>query len=533
MKLNLKFSSNEAGLEFLSQTRETDLSSVNAGLINLALKAPGLVSCETVGDPIEFYVLKDGDWSIEVVADPVTRIKAGEVMEPANVSIKMLSDFTSDMTTFKTRISNRYVPFVSNPYFADVAQQRTVEIILVDSGVNKAHVELSNATINDLYKVPAFADFDDTNGHGTALASLMVGKNLSVNPNAVVQIVKISDGTRKPTLAELGDAIDAIYDHHMLTPLVPKVVNMSWSIPSSLYISTKITRLITSGLMVVAAGGNTPMNIDDVTPAGLTGVFTVAASTEDDRELVALYGINKKIDMYAPGENVGIANFANTTDYKLGTGSSYSAAIVSGVASMLFGLSDSTPAAAGVIDTLQKDSTFNALILNDNVSVDENRLLHRPDTNSISATKTQFLGCIPVDFKDPMTFDLKILMPYLMFNSDALPILSIVRQDADTREMLDITIEPTGGLSILIKPGTTIPGVRQIKQLSFSVAAAIPGVTCETTTCYVFLATVDARSEDARDALTGLNAITEFAFLEDADDSGPEKVKDMNCNYGP
>lgn len=517
MKLNVTFESAAAATKFQTKTGELDLANVAIGLINLIAKDPTVTACEVTGDPIMFHVLFNGAWTEELVADPFTRIKAGEVMEPAAAPIKMLSVDPS-FTLAQNRIANRYQPLVSNPYYADFTSQREVQIILIDSGVNLGHSEFAHAAIDSLYKVPRFDNTGDDVGHGTELASLLVGKNLGVNPSAKLKVVKISGLNDKPTLAELGDAIDAVYDYHMTTPSIPKVVNMSWLMPASLYISQKLQRLADAGLLLVAAAGNTTTNIDDITPGGLSFAFTVAASKLDDHEFANVYGVNKKIDIYAPGQDVGVVDFTNNVDYKTVSGSSASAALTSGVASMLFGIGGATPTANDVRTAIYSDATFNCLTLGSEVSLAENKLLHRPDTTSLAIDRTQYLGTLTTDLTMPRRFNLRPIVPAAIF-SNSPTFTFAVTNPADNEYVgtSTITFVDTGSvndecwLNLQITPGCALPGDEKVRLIACKVTATIDGMAAETSNCWLAVTSPTASATELMAAMTAQFANTPVA----------------------
>jgi hypothetical protein len=513
MKLQLTFATTEQANLFLLKTDETDLSNIPIGLINMALKAEGLVSCVAVGEPILFHVKTDDGWTTEIVADPVSRIQAGEILEPAEAPIKMLG-------WAQNRIANRYAPFVANPYLATVEAQRSVEVIVMDSGIRKDHVEFEGVQIEDLFTLPDFTDTEDTLGHGTAIASLVAGKTLGVNKNATLKIVKVSDATRKPSISELGDLIDQVYEYRQTKLDVPMVVNMSWRIPASEYINAKITKLIDAGMMVVAAAGNTLTNIDEVTPAGLAGVFTVAGSTSDDHEFAEVYGVNKKIDLYAPAKDVDVAGFNAVDEYTLNTGSSFSAALASGVASALFGINKIAPMAQEVKDVMIADSTYNALILNDKVSQTENRLLHRPDTNSLPDNNIQYLGTNTLGGTADMKVDVKMLMPVNVLSQIEKEdlVFSLQFGDAEMATILqNSVVSDDGVVGIRITPGTQLAPGENVKQMWFTVTLHCPGITFVSPKIYFFLVTPDAVSSDIKPMLDELSASSSFTFLEEVD----------------
>jgi hypothetical protein len=520
MFLKLTFTTPEKEAAFLAATGEVSIDTVNVGLINFAIKFDGVDTIEAIGSAIPFHVKQaDGTWVTEDVWNPVERIQAGEVMEPFDAPIKMLADETLDLWA-QNRIANRYQPFVTNPYFAEITPQRSVEVIIMDSGINAAHQEFDGVLIKDLFHIGAYEDGTDDLGHGTAIAALVAGKTLGMNPHAFIRNVKISSKDRKPTLGELGSAFDGIMSHHMATLEVPKVLNLSWATPRSAYLDEKINALIEAGVTVIAAAGNSELNIDDVTPAGVPGVFTVAASTKDDRALYAVYGVNKKLDVFAPGEAVTVPVPTTTDSYGVNTGSSFSAAFVSGVASVLYGLRSTAPMAAEVAKSMTSDATLNALIVDARVSQSENRMLHRPDTNSMPEDNIQYLGVNVIGTEDGMFVDVRMLMPASTLEqaSSDEAAYTLNYGDASIEALMDTsTVSNVGLVKIRTNVGAALePGVL-VKQMWFTVTLTCPGVKFVSPPIYYFLATPEATNSDIKPLLDELSASSSFTFLEEMD----------------
>lgn len=204
-----------------------------------------------------------------------------------------------------------------------------VVVYLVDSGVDFSHEQFSHTSIVNLHS-HAENDFSDSLGHGTGMASLIIGNTLGVSTNATLKNVKIPMG-ENTSLSVLLSAFNSILSDHSTTSGV-KVVNCSWTIPKSQILDTKIQELQNAGLVVVAAAGNTGEAADNFSPVGLNTVIGVAASDAYDRVISWATGASSnwgpEVDVTAPGIDVEMASL---TGYTVSSGTSLSAAIVSGV----------------------------------------------------------------------------------------------------------------------------------------------------------------------------------------------------------
>jgi hypothetical protein len=500
MRLNLTFATTEDANNFLAKTGETDITNVHVGLINTAVKSQGFVSGTTTGEAIEFLVKQsDGSFAQEVILDPFARIANGDTIEPLDAPIKMLASETWG----QTRIENRYPPLIDNLIIANFNPQRRVEVIVMDSGINTTHQEFANATIENLYTVPEFGNYADELMHGTFISSLIVGSTLGVNKQAVIKNVKISSSSRKATLSELGSAFDAIYNYHATCPTVPKILNLSWRMPRSAFIDHKIDLLIDAGVMVVAAAGNTALNIDEITPAGTAGTFVVAGSTESDNELCAVYGTTKKISLYAPGENISGAKFDTTNQYISSNGSSYSAAFASAVASIHFGLGSVCPMSDEVQANMLGDATPGALTVNGNVSATENRLLHRLDASTVSQNTAVFIGTFTKAelTSDPATrqpnakgdngtlYDARYLFPTYLGNEAT---YSLVYDDPEIQSLMAPSTIENGRVTLIVSPDTTFAEGSKIRRMNFKVSMTTNGLTMTSPSIWYFISNGDA-----------------------------------------
>jgi len=247
-----------------------------------------------------------------------------------------------------------------------------VIVYLMDSGVDTTHPEFTGSNIVNLYSYNE--DFSDLNGHGTAVASLIVGDTLGVSNQAILKSVKIPFGST--SIGQLLTAFDVVLSDHLLTPGV-KVVNCSWGVAKSALLDSKVTELQNAGLVVVAAAGNSGISADSLSPVGLNTVLGVAASDAYDRVISwgdgqsSNYGPD--VDITAPGIDVNVANVSG--GYTELSGTSLSAAITSAVVAQY--VNGNSTLTAQQIQTMVLDSSAeNILFRNETIyGSTPNRLL--------------------------------------------------------------------------------------------------------------------------------------------------------------
>jgi hypothetical protein len=250
-------------------------------------------------------------------------------------------------------------------------------VYLVDSGVNTTHEELSSADIQHLWSWDG--NFTDTNGHGTALASLIVGKTLGVSSEATLKSVKIPLG-QSISISLLLNAFNTILSDHQLTTGV-KVVNCSWSIPKSLILDTKIQELQDGGLVVVAAAGNSVIDANTLSPVGLNTVLGVAASDAYDRVISWGAGAGSNwgpdVDITAPGIDVSVLTSNGEIETRSGT--SLAAAIVSAAVCQFIVDNPLVISAASIQNIVLTGAKYDMLFRNETIyGTTPNALLHIP-----------------------------------------------------------------------------------------------------------------------------------------------------------
>lgn len=263
----------------------------------------------------------------------------------------------------------------------------TESVYLVDTGVNTTHDEFIGASVTNLHT--NFSDYADTAGHGTAMASLIVGQNIGSAPNSTLYNVKALDSiSTSATVGSMIDALDAILLHHNSnTPAKTKTVCICWVTAKNQLLDLKFGELEDNNLIVICSAGNNGEDVDNYSPAGLDRVMTVGA--HDSNYVVGggsangtfgggtMSNIGEEVDVYTIGGGVNIASNSDNSGYINGNGTSISTAIIAGLSLQYIDLYPD--ASARVIKSyITQEGSFrgasltfaNALITSANVSVD-------------------------------------------------------------------------------------------------------------------------------------------------------------------
>lgn len=295
------------------------------------LTSNGITNYSTLNSAKSVYLV---DSDVEPVATAIVE----SITKDENVSVQLMntveiipasagtvSEFDHEADWWKTASAYEVDFDASSSTF----ERRGVKtnVYIVDSGIKADHPEFEGAKLQELFSFND--DFSDTNGHGTALASLVCGKTLGIT-DATVKSVKVFDSSKTTMTSDLVRAFDAIVADILANPDTVAVVNMSWSIPKNEYLEEKINAIIDANAFVIVSAGNTGTPIQDVTPASMERVLTIGAYTPDFKPAdfsnytSALknstgdtnYGA---LDAWAPGVDIQVAMLDGTVGVSAGT----------------------------------------------------------------------------------------------------------------------------------------------------------------------------------------------------------------------
>jgi subtilisin len=177
-------------------------------------------------------------------------------------------------------------------------------------------------------------DIVDGHGHGTMLASIIGMRHgsssglLGVAPDVHLYAVKVLDDKGVGSLSQAILGVQWAVEHDM------HVISISWCINDrNDALKQALAVAYSEGVLIVAAAGNNEVQFGVGCPANYESTIAVSAVKEDARQLDhACTGV--EMELTAPGGGVyavGPDNIARS-----GTGTSYAAAYVAGVAALIW-----------------------------------------------------------------------------------------------------------------------------------------------------------------------------------------------------
>ena len=201
-----------------------------------------------------------------------------------------------------------------NRYAYDAEGGEGVDVYVVDTGINIAHVEFQGRAYWG--KTIPQNDLDiDGNGHGTHCAGTIASRAYGVAKKANVIAVKVLGTNGSGSMSDVIAGVDYVskeakakaeqakaeFARTGKTSHKGSVANMSLGGGKSRALDLAVNNAVKNGVHFAVAAGNDNKNACDYSPAGAELAVTVGASTlTDERAYFSNHG--KCVDVFAPGK---------------------------------------------------------------------------------------------------------------------------------------------------------------------------------------------------------------------------------------
>lgn len=275
------------------------------------------------------------------------------------------------------RIDQITLPLSASFDDGDLAGANTYAYV-VDTGIDATNTDFEGRVTPGFTAVLDGQGSKDCNGHGTHVAGTIAGARFGVAKKTTLIPVRVLDCSGSGSYSSVITGLDWIAANHK--PGEAAVVNMSLGGPASSTLDGAIKNLISKGVNVVVAAGNSSADACNYSPARVPDALTVGATTDSDQR--ATYSnFGSCLDIFAPGSSITStwlgSNATNTI-----SGTSMASPHVAGVvARFIANNSGLTP--QQVANSLKKSGTSS--VLSDVGSSSPNSLLFlnvTPDTTA-------------------------------------------------------------------------------------------------------------------------------------------------------
>jgi hypothetical protein len=214
------------------------------------------------------------------------------------------------------------------PQAHTLAHGANVTIAVIDSGIDVKHPELASAIADSF---DALGSKEGPHVHGTGIAGAIVSHARLMGSAPEARILAIRAFGAAPNGAEstsyvILKGLDYAAAHGA------QIVNMSFAGPKDALIERAIAATVAKGIVMVAAAGNAGPKSPPLYPAANANVIAVTATDARDR-LFAASNRGSHIAISAPGVDIFLP--APDEKYQMTSGTSFSAAYVSGLAALM------------------------------------------------------------------------------------------------------------------------------------------------------------------------------------------------------
>jgi subtilisin family serine protease len=203
-----------------------------------------------------------------------------------------------------------------------------VTVAVIDSGIDTGHPELANSIADNF---DALGSKEGPHVHGTGIAGAIVAhaRLMGSAPEARIIAIRAFGGA---TGGAESNSYVILRSLNYAAEHGAQIVNMSFAGPKDAVIERAIAATAARGLVLIAAAGNAGAKSPPLYPAANPNVIAVSATDAQDK----LFGASNRgnyIALAAPGVDIFLP--APDGKYQMTSGTSFSAAYVSGVAALL------------------------------------------------------------------------------------------------------------------------------------------------------------------------------------------------------
>jgi len=213
-------------------------------------------------------------------------------------------------------------------------QGEGVHVFIIDTGVLSNHGEYRDRLdkLNSVYYVGT--SIEDEHGHGSHCAGTVAGKTFGIAPKATIHAVKSLDKSGGGSISNVVSGLNYVVSKKLANPTWPVLASLSLGAAGSVSLDQSVLRAIRTGVVLVAAAGNSNQDACNFSPARVNEVITVGAIDEkDDKAFYSNYG--KCVDIWAPGSNIKSAGITGPSATSVLSGTSMAGPHIVGILALM------------------------------------------------------------------------------------------------------------------------------------------------------------------------------------------------------
>ena len=204
-----------------------------------------------------------------------------------------------------------------------------VHAYIIDTGIRGTHVEFIGRMQPGFTAINDGVGTNDCNGHGTHMAGTVGGRTYGVAKRVWLHPVRVVNCSGGGTIAGVISGVDWVRAKH----LSPAVANIAIGGPLSAALNLAVTNLVLANVVTGVSAGSSNISACNVSPASAASALTVSNTTiTDTRHPAANFG--PCLDLFAPGTNIRSAWYTSDVASLVISGTSSSAAFVTGIAAL-------------------------------------------------------------------------------------------------------------------------------------------------------------------------------------------------------
>lgn len=213
-----------------------------------------------------------------------------------------------------------------------------VDVYIIDTGCRVTHTAFESRLIQtEVAPGSGYVNGDDDNGHGTAVASLVVGRDTGTAARANVTCIKALNRSGTGRFSDVIAGLNIAVARRKLRRgrrATFAVLSLTAAADASYTtMDNAVSRAARQGVVTFAAAGNEGGDACRYTP-GRNGDAVAVGATDESDNIAEFSNVGRCVDAVAPGSSVLTASMMDDNSFLKETGTSFSTPLVAGLVAL-------------------------------------------------------------------------------------------------------------------------------------------------------------------------------------------------------